>query len=281
MKLSLSTHLFAFHPLDEAVADLFPRYGFDAAEIWAMPPHFPLPDTAACDAAAALLSSRGVTVASLHAPLYPSVATYREDRWHCLSALDLEHRKASVDATEAAGSWLGRNGGGVLVVHTSFPARDWHPHRDEAFHASLRELLERLPPSVRIAVENTPQESGRSGTTLGIVDRYPAERVGICLDLAHAHIREDAVEAVRTCAPRLVHVHASDNRGDRDDHFVPGRGSLPWEAVLAALREARFEGRFTLELRDLTGVEGSPYGTFDEILSECRRFLDRRFPVGP
>ena len=50
LNVSLSTHLFAFHDLDEAIFPFFPRYGFSLAEIWAMPPHFPTGDLPAADA---------------------------------------------------------------------------------------------------------------------------------------------------------------------------------------------------------------------------------------
>ena len=37
MDLSLSTHLFVFHPLEEEILSLFPKHRFPLAELWAMP----------------------------------------------------------------------------------------------------------------------------------------------------------------------------------------------------------------------------------------------------
>ena len=68
MNVSLSTHLFAFHDLDEAIFPLFPRYGFSLAEIWAMPPHFPSGDFPAADGVARQMAEHGIRVASVHAP---------------------------------------------------------------------------------------------------------------------------------------------------------------------------------------------------------------------
>ena len=275
MELSLSTHLFAFHPLDETIVSLFPRFGFARAEIWAMPPHFPYDDPSEADRIADRLESHGVGIASLHAPLYPDVRTYREDRWYSLSAEEEEHRLGSVAATARAAGWLSRRGGGTIVVHTTFPSEGWYPHRWAAFLSSMNELLAQTPGNVRFAVENTPLASGRAEVVLSIAHRYPAERVGICLDLGHAHIQENVLNAVRACADRLIHVHASDNHAGRDDHFVPGRGSLPWERAVAALDEVDFRGPFTLELRDYTRGENAPYRNFEEILGECRDALGR------
>src|SRR4030065_13482 len=68
-----------------------------------------------------------------------------------------------------------------------------------------------------------------------------------------APVGGDVGNALRESAPRLIHVHASDNHGDEDDHLVPGRGGIPWKEVYALLREIGFPGPFTGELRDTTG----------------------------
>ncbi|MBF8258825.1 MAG: AP endonuc 2 protein [Actinobacteria bacterium] len=275
MKISLSTHLFTFHPLDESIASLFPRFGFPQAELWAMPPHFPYDDPREADRIADRLEANGVRIASLHSPLYPDVRTYREDRWFSLSSEEEEHRHASVGATARAAGWLSRRGGGTVVLHTTFPTENWYPRRWAAFLSSLNELLALVPENVRFAVENTPLASGRAETVLDIVHRYPPGRVGVCLDLGHANIQENVLNAIRACGDRLIHVHASDNHASRDDHFVPGRGSVPWNLAIPALREVGFKGPFTLELRDYTRGDNPQYGSFDEILAECRDALAR------
>jgi sugar phosphate isomerase/epimerase len=281
LDISLSTHLFAFHGLDEAIFPLFSRYGFSLAEIWAMPPHFPSGDFAAADGIARRMASLGIRVASVHSPLYPDVRTYKKDRWYSLSAVDEAHRLESVAVTARVAGWLARNGGGTAVLHTSFPAGQWYPHRWSAFLSSMNELLDTVPAGVRFAVENTPVDSGQVSVILDIVDRYPAERVGICLDLGHAHIEGNAISAVSAAGPRLIHVHASDNHGAKDEHLVPGKGTIPWDGVTKALRETGFDGPFTVELRDYTLGETPAYGDFGEILSECRASLDRIFPESP
>ena len=275
MDISLSTHLFVYHPLDDGILSLFPRYGFPLAELWAMPPHFPYRDAGAADAIAEGLSRNGVRVASLHAPLYPDVRTYRKDRWYSLSSTDEEHRRHSVEETRCAAGWLARNGGGTVVLHTSFPSGQWYPHRWGALLSSLNELVNAVPANVRFAMENSPMDSGQVDVILDIVDRYHADRVGVCLDLGHANIQENARNAVLAAGRRLIHVHASDNHAAEDDHLVPGKGSIPWNRVIGALREVEFRGPFTVELRDYTRGEAPPYGSFDQILSECRTYLDR------
>lgn len=275
MEISLSTHLFVFRDIDEEIASLFPRFGFSAAEIWAMPPHFPYADPEAAERIASRLARHGVRVASLHAPLYPDVRSYKKDRWYSLSSRDEAHRTESVAVTAAAGGWLAGRGGGTLVIHTHFPAEQWYPERWNAFLRSMDELLETVPENVRLAVENTPLPSGGVQSILDIVGLYPDPRVGICLDLGHANIEGKVLSAIRTASPRLVHIHASDNLSGRDDHMVPGRGSIGWGPVFDALSAIGFDGAFTVELRDYTRGEDPLYNSFDEILAECRSALDR------
>lgn len=275
MEISLSTHLFAFNDIDESIASLFVRFGFSSAELWAMPPHFPYGDPAEADRIAGVLASRGIRIASVHSPLYPDVRTYKKDRWYSLSSEEEEHRRASVAATARAANWLSRYGGGTVVLHTTFPAEKWYPHRWASFLSSLNELLAEVPENVRFAVENTPLPSGRVEILLDIVHRYPPARVGVCLDLGHANIQENVLNAIRASGERLIHVHASDNHAVRDDHFVPGRGSISWEKAVATLREVGFDGPFTVELRDYTRGDDAFYKTFDEILDECRSALAR------
>jgi sugar phosphate isomerase/epimerase len=156
MEISLSTHLFVCNDIDDSIASLYPRFGFSAAELWAMPPHFPYGDPEEADRIASVLASRGVRIASVHSPLYPDVRTYKKDRWYSLSSEEEDHRRASVAATARAANCLSRFGGGTAVVHTNFPAEKWYPHRWAAFLSSMNELLAEVPENIRFAVENTP-----------------------------------------------------------------------------------------------------------------------------
>lgn len=275
MDFSLSTHLFLHRELDESILPLFPRFGFPFAELWAMPPHFPYRDPAAADGIASLLARYGVRVRSLHAPLYPDVRSYKKDRWYSLSSEEESHRLESVGAVAAAGIWLSHNGGGTLVIHTGFPAGNWLPGKWAAFLGSVNDLLDAIPGNVRLAVENSPVSTGYVEVVMDIAARYPGNRVGVCLDLGHANIEGDVRSAIRRSSPRLIHVHASDNHGERDEHLVPGRGRIPWEEAFADLRDIGFPGPFTVELRDYTRGDSPPYEGFEEILAECRAALDR------
>jgi sugar phosphate isomerase/epimerase len=46
-------------------------------------------------------------------------------------------------------------------------------------------------------------------------------------------------------------VHASDNRGQFDDHLAPGDGQIDWGRFLRHLDEVQFSGAIILEIADL------------------------------
>ena len=126
--------------------------------------------------------------------------------------------------------------------------------------AALSLRAERL--GVTIAVENLapvfpgPEPLSASPMVLrGLVNRIGSERIGICLDLGHAHIvaelRRTTLEAlIEPVLDTVTLFHAHDNLGARwqpvgaesgvdplrlDLHLPPGRGTLPWERLAPRL----------------------------------------------
>jgi sugar phosphate isomerase/epimerase len=126
--------------------------------------------------------------------------------------------------------------------------------------ARLADRAERF--EVTIALENLapvypePETVSASPLSLrGLAQRIGSERVGLCLDLGHAHI----VAGLRHTSPELLIepvldvvtlFHAHDNLGARrlargeesgvdplrlDLHLPPGRGTLPWERLAPRL----------------------------------------------
>jgi sugar phosphate isomerase/epimerase len=151
------------------------------------------------------------------------------------------------------------------------------PESEDALRAEARSLgalarrAERL--GVTIAVENLapvyprPEVLSANPMTLrGLVHRIGSERVGVCLDLGHAHItselRHTSIE--RLCEPVLdvtclFHLH--DNLGARrepgpealgvdplrlDLHLPPGRGTVPWQRLAPLL--ARHHAPLVMEV---------------------------------
>jgi D-psicose/D-tagatose/L-ribulose 3-epimerase len=62
-------------------------------------------------------------------------------------------------------------------------------------------------------------------------------------DTFHAHIEEKSpADAIRQCAPHLVHVHISEN-----DRSTPGAGGVNWASNFDTLREVGYDGWMMIE----------------------------------
>jgi len=87
------------------------------------------------------------------------------------------------------------------------------------------------------------------------------EGAKITFDIGHAHLAErragrkntgaaiaKSIEALRE---HLVHVHAHDNHGRRDEHLPPGDGDIDFKPVADALRAINYDRLLITEFWDL------------------------------
>ncbi|HEX2051901.1 MAG TPA: sugar phosphate isomerase/epimerase [Actinomycetota bacterium] len=81
-------------------------------------------------------------------------------------------------------------------------------------------------------------------------DELAAAAPHVVLDTSHLAVaRHDVLRSYATLAPKLVHVHLSNNAGDgRDGHRELDRGILPIDRFLAELRRTQYPGAVSLEL---------------------------------
>lgn len=74
-----------------------------------------------------------------------------------------------------------------------------------------------------------------------ILKNFP--RVNFCLDIGHLNIaihkgkfNMDLDKFIEKVKSRLVHIHAHNNYGDKDDHNSLDNGNFPWKKVLDKLK---------------------------------------------
>lgn len=75
--------------------------------------------------------------------------------------------------------------------------------------------------------------------------------VMVHLDVGHCNINTDrnlTEDFFRTFGERIVHVHFSDNTGDRDNHLPLGCGNIDWVEAVSILRKYGYESTVTLEV---------------------------------
>ena len=137
------------------------------------------------------------------------------------------------------------------MLHGGVP----EPHGGAADNSlgSLVRSLEELTPvadryGVRLAVEVIPNALSTPSALVELVESDLEADLGICMDVGHARLMGDVVEAIETCSGHLLTTHLHDNRGKNDDHLVPGKGVINWDATLLAFQKVGYDGVWMFEL---------------------------------
>jgi sugar phosphate isomerase/epimerase len=255
LKKGLSTHIFVYNILDEAIIKQIKDAEFDAIEIWGMRPHFDYKDKKWAEKFAKLLKENNVKVVSFHAPIYEEVTPPDKRKWLSFSSKDNNIMQKALTETKELVDCMGFFEAGLLVIH-GFEDRK-ETESVKAFHKSLTELSEYCGgKNIRIAVENI-LHGATAEKIMRLIDddRYDPDAVGICLDLGHSNISNNPVNDLEGCSERLLAIHASDNNGREDSHGVPFTGTIDWAQVSAVLKKLGFDGYFMYEIRNRDNID--------------------------
>ncbi|GAB2462695.1 sugar phosphate isomerase/epimerase family protein [Xylanimonas ulmi] len=257
-------------PVTLSTASVYPRrvayafesaaeLGYDGVEVmvWS--------DPATQDPAvlARLSAHHAMPIRSLHAPtLLVSQGVWGRD-----PALKL---RRTVDMARELGA-------GAVVVHPPFR---WQYRYARGFQDQVREL--EATTGVTLAVENMYPWKARSRSDRHYVAYLPGwdatehDYDSVTLDLSHAAVaHQSGMELVATFGDRLRHLHLADGTGvPRDEHLVPGRGSMDCAEVLVELAARGWRGDVVVEIstrRDRSAHER--HGDLEAALRFARSYL--------
>lgn len=182
-----------------------------------------------------LSQERGLRIASIHGPFL--VVT--KSVWGMDPIGKIER---GIEMCESVGA-------GTLVVHPPFL---W----ERAYAGWIGERAQGVfeETGVAVAVETMYPKWVAGRKLRGYRWLDPVELVEaaphVAIDTSHLTVaRKDILVSYETLAPRLVHVHLSDNAGDgKDGHLELGRGILPLGRFIAELRRRKYAGTISLEL---------------------------------
>ena len=236
----------------EAALDALGEAGFPQAEILALGPHVGTPGEQELDRLRGILEAHSVRARTMHAP----------GRRSTLAAVDVSWRRQSVEVLTGYIRLAGALGLTELVIHPMSDT-DLAPYADdpglpqqmrEAVQRSLDDLMPVIEESaVRITLENLPYP-GLPLTSMKelrtLVDPYPAEAVGLVIDIGHvARLNLDPVDEIHTAGKRLygTHIHDVDVNAGGADHHSPTIGNLDWDAMRQAFAEIGYTGPWTSE----------------------------------
>lgn len=248
----VSTHLYLGERLDRDHLVEIAAHGFGAVEVFAVRDHFDCHDRRAAIALAEWLDDTRLTLHSFHAPI---AAEYAKGAWRegfSLAAADDPRRKRAVEETIAALNVAAVVPYKVLVVHCGVPAPHGQP-ADNHLPSLLRSLEELSPVAaaagVTLALEVIPNALSTPASLVELLESdIEATGLGICMDVGHARLMGEVVDAIEGCSGHLVTTHLHDNRGRSDDHLVPGQGVVDWDAAMLAFQKVGYDGAWMFEL---------------------------------
>ncbi len=249
----VSTHLFHGARLSRTHLLEIAGHEFGAMELCATRTHFDYHNATAVADLQQWLAEAGLELASVHAPVSESFAAGRHGAPLLLASADHDARTHALAEVERALHLARRIPFKALVVHLGVPRHMQTAPTDSSRDGARRsvEALQSMadPLGVRVAIEVIQNELSRTGSLAHFLeDVLDSAAVGICLDLGHAHLEGDTIDAVETVAEHLIAVDAHDNRGRNDEHLVPFEGTIDWPGALTAIQKVGYDGTLMLEL---------------------------------
>ncbi len=258
MQLAFSTNAFKQTTLEESLGEIAAA-GYRGIEIMADVPHAypPEMDAARRTAVVELLGELDLTISNINA----FTLFAHGDTWHpSWIEPDVSLREQRIAHTLACIDLARDLGAPSLSLEPGGPVPEGMD-RGEAMEL-YRTGLERVLPAaeeagVDLLVEPEPALLiERPEEFEALVDGFTHPRLALNFDIGHFFcVGVDPAGAARRLAPHIRHVHIEDIAPSREHkHLVPGRGAINYPAVLAALRDAGYDGWITVELYPYTST---------------------------
>ncbi len=246
----ISTHLFHAERLDREHLVEVAAHGFEAVEVYATRTHFDYHDPRAAVALAEWLDDTRLSLNSVHAP---TTVGFEQGRWGetlSIASADEAGRQRAVAETMTALRLASVVPFRSLVVHIGVPTNDPAGNSRVAAGRSLEAIGEAAQlVGVDVAIELIPNPLSLPARLVQWLENdLEVPGMGVCLDVGHANLTGDAMEAIEACSGHIVTTHLHDNRGKRDEHLVPGEGTIDWDGVLMAFQKVGYDGAWIFEL---------------------------------
>lgn len=152
--------------------------------------------------------------------------------------------------------------GNQTGISQFYPGKDWKQNIQsiKEIHALAEDY------GVNVGLENMPEKYGFFMKNTEDFKRFYEEtrlEIGIVLDVGHANLHDQMLPFLNTFADKIVHIHASDNVGESDQHLGIGYGSVDWNRFGETLRRINYSRTLVTESMDHV----------DESLQKLRRLF--------
>ncbi|MBO5702040.1 MAG: sugar phosphate isomerase/epimerase [Clostridia bacterium] len=131
--------------------------------------------------------------------------------------------------------------------------------------------------NIGLAIENMAKRP--INELIEVVDILAAEgyKVGICLDIGHAHINKffdnNVPDVIAAMGKRIKMLHVHDNNRATDMHKAPFMGTAPWADIMKALKDAGYEGEFNFELQPENIPDPVARETYEKYSVDISKYL--------
>ena len=278
----LSTHVFLPQRLNPGLLDALLKGGAQTIEVFAARYHFDYTDRGQVREIAGWFRDSGVT-ASLHQPLTadetysrhagPSLNLIERDKGKRIEAM--EEVKRALESAEQIPFQS-------CVLHLGMKGDPWDERTLEYALTAIDHLKAFAAPlGVTLLLENLQNDVTTPEHLLEILRVGHFDRMGVCLDVGHAHLSDGGLaEAVEVLRERVLEVHVHDNHGPdhagTDEHLWPGAGTIDWAAVWPLLHGLRADVRGVLEIaHDPSATPQDVTRRAIDVASERRRALEQ------
>lgn len=248
MKLSLSSFLYFNYTLEDAIR-LTAEAGYDGIDIWGGRPHAYRRDRSIeeCQLIRSLLEHHHLEAASF------IPAQFRYPTSLCSPIMTIREDSVSYiqDAIETA--YL--MGAGIVSVCPGHTLNGQSRENGlELLKTSLNTLCRfAAQRGIRLALEPADAYETDLVNTVGeaaqLISEVGCSNLGIVLDCGHVQLTgESMASAFQAAGDRLYHLHVDDNNGLRDQHLVPGEGSIDFDDLFTLLRSSGYNHYLCAEL---------------------------------
>lgn len=251
MEFALSTHLFVSERLSSHILDQILAAGIRTIEIFAARQHLDYRDANQVQDVAQWFADHGLSLHSLHAPLYDDFDWGRSGGLPISVAYTEKRRRIdSMDEIKRAIEVAERLPFRYLILHMGLPDEDYDFSKFDAALTSIEHLkLFAQERGAQILLENIPNGLSSAERLLEFL-KYTHLDLKVCFDTGHAHMAGGVQPAFQALRERIASTHVHDNRREKDDHFLPFDGDIDWVETVRDFRT--LEGKFPIlfELRD-------------------------------
>ena len=273
--ISCNSNILSHLPVEQAI-DVLAEHGYDAIDICleVVPPFYPVPtphmspddDSAQRDRVRRRAEQAGIAIAALNAH-------------NNLCARDPQVRQTNMKFLKGS-IQLAADLGAPLVV-TAAGGKDAYGYEQWFFDWAIESIRQVLPTAEKLNVTLAIEAGSPAGalvhnlkTMQKLLGTEGFESVGVLFDPAHYHIRGDCpIDVFQVLQDKVVHMHAKDATGAPENIIFPplGEGHVDFDALLAAMAAAKFEGYIAMEYEAFAWDFPSDH---NHVLTQEKGFLD-------